>query len=138
LKLPDVTKPFILQTDASHIGIGDILLQEDAAGEKRPVAFASRKLQLRETHYSTIERGCLVIVWGVTKFQEYVYGTEFVLETDPATSEISVWKAHAMGTCFTTIRTLTILSCMSTVSVVTRHPLLHASDIVSITFAIGW
>jgi len=31
-----------------------------------------------------------------------------------------------------------ILSCMSTVSVVTRHPLLHASDIVSMTFAIGW
>jgi len=82
LKLPDVTKPFILQTDASHIGIGEVLLQEHAAGEKRPVAFASRKLQPRETHYSTIERECIAIVWGVTKFQEYVYGTEFLLETD--------------------------------------------------------
>ena len=82
LKLPDVTKPFILQTDASHIGIGAVLLQEDAAGEKRPVAFASWKLQPRETHYSTIERECLAIVWGITKFQEYVYGTEFFLETD--------------------------------------------------------
>jgi len=77
-----VTKPFILQTDASHIGIEEVLLQEDAAGEKRPVAFASRKLQPRETHYSTIERECIAIVWGVTKFQEYVYGTEFLLETD--------------------------------------------------------
>jgi len=82
LKLPDVTKPFILQTDASHIGIGAVLLQEDAAGEKRPVAFASRKLPPRETHYSTIERECRAIVWGITKFQEYVYGTEFFLETD--------------------------------------------------------
>ena len=77
-----MTKPFILQTDASHIGIEEVLLQEDAAGEKRPVAFASRKLQPRETHYSTIERECIAIVWGVTKFQEYVYGTEFLLETD--------------------------------------------------------
>jgi len=82
LKLPDVTKPFILRTDVSHVGIGAVLLQEDAAGEKRPVAFASRKLQPRETHYSTIERECLAIVWGITKFQEYVYGTEFFLETD--------------------------------------------------------
>ena len=84
LKLPDVTKPFILQTDASHIGIAAVLLQENADGEKRPVAFASRKLQLRETHYSTIERECLAIVWEVTKFQEYVYGTEFFLEIDVA------------------------------------------------------
>ena len=34
--------------------------------------------------------------------------------------------------------TLTILSCIYTVSVVIRHPLLHASDIVLMTFAIGW
>jgi len=80
LKLPDVTKPFILQTDASHIGIEEVLLQEDAAGEKRPVAFANRKLKHRETHYSTIERECLAIVWGITKFQEYVHGTEFLLD----------------------------------------------------------
>ena len=82
LSLPDVTKPFILQTDASNLGIGAVLLQEDANGEKHPVAFASRKLQPRETRYSTIERECLAIVWGTIKFQEYLYGTEFILETD--------------------------------------------------------
>jgi len=70
LRLPDVTRPFIVQTDASHIGIGAVLLQEDATGEQRPVAFASQKLQPRESNYSTIERECLAIVWGVTKFQE--------------------------------------------------------------------
>jgi len=69
LKLPDVTKPFILRTDVSHVGIGAVLLQEDAAGEKRPVAFASRKLQPRETHYSTIERECLAIVWELRNFK---------------------------------------------------------------------
>jgi len=82
LKLPDVSEPFILQTDASHVGIGAVLLQEDSAGEKRPIAFASHKLQPRETNYSTIECECLAIVWGVTKFQEYLYGKEFLLETD--------------------------------------------------------
>jgi len=82
LRLPDVTQPFIVQTDASHIGTGAVLLQEAATGEQQPVAFACRKLQSRESNYSTIERECLAIVWGIRKFQEYVYGTEFFLETD--------------------------------------------------------
>jgi len=82
LKLPDILEPFILQTDAFHIGIGAVLFQEDSAGEKRPIAFASRKLQPRERNYSAIECECLAIVWGVMKFQEYLYGKEFLLETD--------------------------------------------------------
>ena len=59
-----------------------MLLQEDATKKQRPVAFASRKLRPRESNYSTIERECLAIVLGFTKFQEYVYETEFFLETD--------------------------------------------------------
>jgi len=82
LRLPDVSQPFILQTDASHLGVGAVLLQEYTAGEKRPIAFASRKLLPRESRYSTIERECLAITWGVKKFLEYFYGTEFILETD--------------------------------------------------------
>jgi len=91
LKLPDVSEPFILQTDASHVGIGAVLLQEDSAGEKRPIAFASRKLQPREINYSTIECECLAIVWGVTKFQEYLYGKEFLLETDHKNGRLMHW-----------------------------------------------
>ena len=82
LRLPDVNQPFILQTNASHLGVGAVLLQQDTAGEKRPIAFASRKLLPRESRYSTIERECLAITWGVKKYQEYLYGTEFILETD--------------------------------------------------------
>jgi len=82
LRLPDVSKVFKLQTDASDIGIGDVLTQDDEIGIRHPVAFASRKLLPRETRYSTIERECLAIVWGITKFQDFLYGKEFVLETD--------------------------------------------------------
>ena len=55
LRLPDVQKPFILQTDASSEGIGAILLQEEDQ-IKHPIAFASKKLLRREQNYSTIER----------------------------------------------------------------------------------
>jgi len=85
LRLLDVSQPFILQTDASHLGVGAVLLQEDNTGEKRPIAFASRKLLPRESRYlkvSMIERECLAITWEIKKFQEYLYGTEFIPETD--------------------------------------------------------
>jgi hypothetical protein len=81
LRLPDVSRPFILQTDASADGIGAILLQEEQ-GVKHPIAFVSKKLLPREKNYSTIERECLAILWGIQKFQTYLYGTHFVLETD--------------------------------------------------------
>jgi len=82
LRLPDFDRVFTLQTDASDIGIGAVLTQPDDSGVKHPVAFASRKLLPREKRYSTIERECLAIMWGVSKFQEYLYGKEFLLETD--------------------------------------------------------
>ena len=71
LCLPDINKPFILQTDASADGIGAVLLQE-VDSVKRPVGFASKKLLPRERNYSTIEREALAIVWGIQKFQNYL------------------------------------------------------------------
>ena len=44
--------------------------------------YASRKLLSRETRYSTIERKLLGIIWGIQKFQIYLYGKQFFLETD--------------------------------------------------------
>lgn len=81
LRLPDVKKQFFLRTDASDVGIGAVLLQ-DHAGKLCPVSYASRKLTDRERKYSTIERECLAIVWAVRKFLLYLYGVEFVLQTD--------------------------------------------------------
>ena len=72
---------FILQTDASETGIGAVLLQE-YNGYRFPVYYASKKLLERERRYSVIERECLAIVWAVQKFQNYLYGKEFALETD--------------------------------------------------------
>ena len=81
LLLPQMDAPFVLRTDASSIGLGAVLLQ-DFEGLLHPVAFASRKMLQRECNYSTIERECLAIVWGIQKFVRFLWGVRFVLQTD--------------------------------------------------------
>jgi hypothetical protein len=81
LHLPDLQKPFILQTDACKQGLGAVLLQEHD-GIRYPVSFASRKLLPREQNYSTIEQECLAIVWAIQKFSNYLCSRHFLLETD--------------------------------------------------------
>lgn len=81
LRLPDYSKKFYLRTDASDSGLGAVLLQ-DHDDVLMPVAFASRTLLDREKRYSVIERECLEIVWSISKFKFYLYGTEFILQTD--------------------------------------------------------
>ena len=81
LRMPDFSRPFILQADASEKGIGAALMQEFDDG-KFPIAYASKKLLPREMRYSVIERECLALVWAIKRFQKYLYGVEFILETD--------------------------------------------------------
>ena len=81
LRLPDFSKPFILRADASDSGLGAVVLQEHESN-KFPIIYGSRKLLKRETAYSVIEKECLAIIWGICKFQQYLYGKEFFIETD--------------------------------------------------------
>ena len=81
LRLPDPTKTYFLQTDASDSGIGAVLMQKHD-GKLFPVCYASKKLSSAERNYSTIEKECLAIVWGFKRFHLYLYGVSFVLQTD--------------------------------------------------------
>jgi len=81
LHVPDLERDFILQTDASGVGLGAVLLQI-FDGVRCPVLFASRSLSDAEKKYSTIEKECLAIVWAVQKFEFFLYGQNFVIETD--------------------------------------------------------
>ena len=72
----------ILQGDASSVGVGATLLQPGPDDSLLPVAYASRILTSAEQNYSQIERESLAIVFGVTKFQQYLLGRHFTLLTD--------------------------------------------------------
>ena len=81
LSLPCKGEKFILRCDASNVGLGAALLQSDGKAMK-PICFASRKLAPREARYSTIEKECLAIVWAINKFEVYLWGRDFTLQTD--------------------------------------------------------
>jgi len=81
LHMPDFDKTFIVQVDASDVGIGATLLQQYGE-EYFPISYASRKLLPRERRYAVIEKECLAVVYAVKKFNEFLYGREFVLQTD--------------------------------------------------------
>ena len=81
LRLPDPKRTFILRTDASNGGVAAVLMQVQD-GKPYPVSYGSKKLTAAERNYSTIEKECLAIVWGVKKFELYLQGVPFVLQTD--------------------------------------------------------
>ena len=81
LKLPDPTRPFVVRTDASIVGVGAVLLQY-YDGIPFPISYSSRKLLERESRYSTIERELLGLIFGINKFKYFLIGKQFILEVD--------------------------------------------------------
>lgn len=81
---PNFDKPFIIQCDASKLGIGGVLAQEDTEGVERPIAFYSYKLNQAQKNYSITELECLAALKCIEKFREYVEGHTFKVVTDHA------------------------------------------------------
>uniref|UniRef100_A0A3B1J8K5 Gypsy retrotransposon integrase-like protein 1 n=1 Tax=Astyanax mexicanus TaxID=7994 RepID=A0A3B1J8K5_ASTMX len=85
LAYADFNKPFIVEVDASHGGLGAVLSQEQE-GKVRPIAFASRGLRPTERNmenYSSMKLELLAVKWAVTeKFREYLLGHQFTIYTD--------------------------------------------------------
>ena len=111
LALPDYSKEFVLVTDASDVGMGAMLAQEEGEGHLRPVAFWSRKLSPTERAYSATEREALAVVFFVEKFRHYLLGRRFLLQTDHAAlkfifqgaannSKLARWALKLQEFCF--------------------------------------
>ncbi|KAL0161439.1 hypothetical protein M9458_045164 [Cirrhinus mrigala] len=82
LGYPDYSLPFLLQTDASGMGLGAVLVQVQD-GVERVIAYASRGLSPPETRYPAHKLEFLALKWAVTdKFHDHLYGRKFSVLTD--------------------------------------------------------
>ena len=65
LAILEPSKPYLLQIDASGLGIGTVLSQMTQDGEGKPVAFYSRKLLMREKKHAAVEQEWLAVLMHV-------------------------------------------------------------------------
>ena len=77
LALPDFTKPFILEPDASGQGLGAMLMQDHW-----PIAFFSHRLSTKARQKLVYERELIAIVFVVQKLCHYLLGSKFTVRTN--------------------------------------------------------
>ena len=77
LSFPDYSKPFTLKCDASDMGAGSILLQEE-----KIIGLFSRKFNETEQLYTTPEKEMYSIYLALQHFRPYLFGAKFEVHTD--------------------------------------------------------
>ncbi|EIE83945.1 hypothetical protein RO3G_08655 [Rhizopus delemar RA 99-880] len=90
LSHPDLSKPFCIATDSSDYSTGCCLYQEfevtkpngEISKIKRYIGFMSRSLSRSEKRYSVTMRELLGVVYALTQFHKFIWGTRFTLYTD--------------------------------------------------------
>ena len=79
LTLPDISKPFKVQIDASDFALGGMLLQEGY-----PVAFENRKLSEAKRMYIAQEKELFTVIHCLRVWMHYLLGLKFIVKIDNA------------------------------------------------------
>jgi len=76
LKPADLSRPFVMYTDASPFGLGAVLMQRNSDdGFLHPIEFWSRKLQNAERNYTINDKELMAIVDGLKHWRHWLSNT---------------------------------------------------------------
>ncbi|GJZ50754.1 putative reverse transcriptase domain-containing protein [Tanacetum coccineum] len=73
LALPEGSENFIVYCDASHKGLGAVLMQKD-----KVIAYASRQLKIHKKNYTTHDLELGAVVFALKMWRHYLYGTKWL------------------------------------------------------------
>ena len=79
LLMPDFTKPFEIESDASLYATGAILLQQDTNGDWHPVTYCSQSMNPMERNYQVYDRELMAIIRSLREWRCYIYGSNFTM-----------------------------------------------------------
>ena len=82
LAYPDPSKKYLLETDASKLGLGVVLSQKQSDRRYHHIAFGSRALHGVEVNYLSTKLVFLAMKWSIKHFQTYLLGCLFKVCTD--------------------------------------------------------
>nr|GEY76825.1 putative reverse transcriptase domain-containing protein [Tanacetum cinerariifolium] len=77
LALPEGSEDFVVYCDASHKGLGAVLMQRE-----RAISYASRHLKVHERNYTTQDLELGSVVFALKIWRHYLYGTRCMVFTD--------------------------------------------------------
>ncbi|GJY55051.1 putative reverse transcriptase domain-containing protein [Tanacetum coccineum] len=77
LALPEGNDDFVVYCDASHQGLGVVLMQRE-----KFIAYASRQLKPYEENYTTHDLKLGAVVFALKIWRHYLYGTKCIVFTD--------------------------------------------------------
>jgi hypothetical protein len=75
LLMPDQSKPFQIESDASKVATGAVLTQLDSNGDRHPVAFLSKTFSETERKYKIYDRELLGIIRALKEWRHYIQGS---------------------------------------------------------------
>ncbi|GJS71517.1 putative reverse transcriptase domain-containing protein [Tanacetum coccineum] len=77
MALPEGSEDFVVYCDASHKGLGAVLMKKE-----KVISYASRQLKIYEKNYTTHDLELGSVVFSLKLWRHYLYGTKCTVFTD--------------------------------------------------------
>jgi RNase H-like domain found in reverse transcriptase len=89
LFMPNFSLSFVLETDVCDKRIGAVFMQS-----KRPIAYLSKSLGIKNLQLSTNEKEFLSLLTAVQKWRHYLKGVPFIIKTDHISLKYLLEQIH--------------------------------------------